>query len=296
MESKHISEMNRTEIMGTLAAAMPALDEIKQHWMEFKRCENKIKMLNQQKEEFLYPHLNTYAVNKNKSRYMDTSSFGSILLYQARIKHNFSDKFKVVNRGFGWFKNLIGLGIGALLYYFVSPVVGLIFIDAFAIVAIVYAYRVAYPEHVKKLNKEADEMFPTAPVEEEMAVHKQAIADIENNSIDVIEAIPKAYRTSFSAHSLYDILDNGRASNWAAATEVFENDKARNIMIENTAAAKQNSEIAIAQAEEAQQRADEAEWAAAQATSAARRAERKAQVDAAEAERRAMAYANSRHS
>jgi hypothetical protein len=276
MESKHISEMNRTEIMGTLAAAMPALDEIKQHWMAFKKCENKIKMLNQQKEEYLSSKFNTYNVNKNKSNYPDSASIESMLLYQSKIHHHESPKL-IFQIGGGCIGIIISSPFTKLLENSVSQVASIICMLVFAIAGYIISVKKIYPKYIEKCGNKADKMFTTSSVEKEMAVHKQAIADIENNSIDVIEAIPKAYRTSFSAHSLYDILDNGRASNWAAATEVFENDKARNIMIENTAAAKQNSEIAIAQAEEAQQKADEAKWAAAQATSAARRAEREAQ-------------------
>jgi hypothetical protein len=293
MENKHISEMNRTEIMGTLTAAMPALDEIKKHWSAAKQCERQIAELNRQKEEYLYPHFHTYTINKNKSSHPNSASFGSMLLYQSRIKLNLSDKFKVLNRGYGWTKNIIGLAVGMLLCQ-ISQVVGAIFIYAFVISAIVYAYRKVYPEHVEKLKREADEMFSTVAEEEEIAARRQAIANIENSSADLIGVIPKAYRNSFSAHSLYEIIDSGRASSWSGATEVFENDKARAAMIENTAAAKQNSEFAIAQAEAAQQRADDAEWAAMQAAEAARQAEINARINANEAEMRAMAYANSR--
>jgi hypothetical protein len=158
---------------------------------------------------------------------------------------------------------------------------------------------VLYGRYKNWLIHHADKKFTTVPAEEEIATHKQAIADIENRSYDVFDPIPPAYRTSYAAHSIYNILNNGRAKTWERATDVYENEKARNDMYESmskaTAAAQRQAEAAMAQAEVAQQRADDAEWEAAQATSAARCAERKAQVDAAEAERRAMAYTNSRH-
>lgn len=288
MSNKPIYEMNRTELLAALQKSMPPLDGIKNHWLEIRRCENQIETYTQNKAEFLKPYMKSYIVNRNKSKHPIDGSTEAQLLYYAKMNRHFPPKV--------WFGVAAFLIVDIIVMTVIKPTTnkGMLIAWAVAIAAIIFAIKVPYKKYEQHIFKKAEQQFdePIAGFQQEIQNYRNAIWQLESNNADVIEFIPPAYRNSYSVHSLYDIIINGRARTWERAAEVFEADKARNKMVHNSEIARQNSEIAVQQSYEAKQIAEDSEWSMQQSQAAMQRSVNEANMRAAEAERTAWMLQN----